>query len=211
MCRTDLAPEFAPTQRWGISRCLATWAFSAGDVAHPRTDRALNARAARRPEGDRTASARSAVARQNRVMKRLLGVTAWVFGGLVLAGLGAYLFKIGLDRADKFASAAGLFVVLVGLAVDVYGVFLSRRKGESSSAQVITGSTVGNDVFQVKDAKKAVRIKLGGSEPIPRKPAPEGSRRSSPPPLGEQVIADSSVGGSTSQIEGVGGDVEIDR
>jgi len=53
-----------------------------------------------------------------------LGVLA---GGLILAGVGVVFLVVGLDKADKIASSAGLFVGLAGLGVSVYGVILARR------------------------------------------------------------------------------------
>jgi hypothetical protein len=57
----------------------------------------------------------------------------WVLAGGVLAiGVGVVFFLIGLDKADKVASSAGLFVGVAGLGVAIYGVVLARRSTPQS-------------------------------------------------------------------------------
>ncbi|TWD80104.1 hypothetical protein FB561_1176 [Kribbella amoyensis] len=59
-------------------------------------------------------------------------VWRWLLRGLavlVLAALGTYLYVVGLDQADKLASALGLLVAVAGL-------FLSLRASQSPRAEV---------------------------------------------------------------------------
>ncbi|WP_182884718.1 hypothetical protein [Microbispora sp. H10885] len=59
-------------------------------------------------------------------------VPVWGGAGVAvaaLAGLGVYLSQVGLDKADKLASVAGLFVGLAGLGVAVYGLVAERGSG----------------------------------------------------------------------------------
>jgi hypothetical protein len=79
-------------------------------------------------------------------------------GGLLLAGLSIYFVKIGLDRADKVASAISALVGLVGLGLAAYGVVLARAvpthppaPGERS--QVVADSTISGDNIQIGKAR----------------------------------------------------------
>ncbi|NUW34815.1 hypothetical protein HTZ77_25780 [Nonomuraea sp. SMC257] len=59
--------------------------------------------------------------------RRVLIWTGSLVALAALAGLGIYLWRVGLDDADKLASVFGLFVALAGLAVALYGLIADRR------------------------------------------------------------------------------------
>ncbi|MCO5974784.1 NACHT domain-containing protein [Actinoallomurus soli] len=46
------------------------------------------------------------------------------------AGLGVYLVRAGLDKADKLASVLGLFVAVAGLALTAYGLVADRARAD---------------------------------------------------------------------------------
>jgi hypothetical protein len=50
-----------------------------------------------------------------KMRRKMVGVTAGAVGGLFLIGPAAYLVAVGLDKADKIASAIGAIGGLIGL------------------------------------------------------------------------------------------------
>src|SRR6266496_2770325 len=159
-------------------------------------------------------------------------VLAWAGGAVtvaVAAGLGVYFAVAGLDKADKLASVAGAFIGLAGLVASVYGMVQARRDapGSSSAAgeggQSVAGSTVARGVTQVSDVTGSVRIgDAPSSSPVaPAAPASPVPSSTSGRPLsgvvgapgggGGQSVTDSQVGGDVTQVDGVGGDVDVDR
>ncbi|MEV4110596.1 hypothetical protein [Nonomuraea sp. NPDC049695] len=61
-------------------------------------------------------------------MARILRWGAGI-SGVILVGFGVWLFfSVGLDKSDKIASSAGLFVGVAGLAVSIYSVIIARRQ-----------------------------------------------------------------------------------
>jgi hypothetical protein len=162
-------------------------------------------------------------------------VLAWAGGAVTVAaaaGLGVYFAVAGLDKADKLASVAGAFIGLAGLVASVYGVVQARRDapGSSSAAveggQSVAGSTVARGVTQVRGITGSVRIgdapspsaaaPAAPASPVPStsglapsgvpEPVPEAPGRG-----GGQSVTDSQVGGDVTQVDGVGGDVDVDR
>ncbi|GIG60625.1 hypothetical protein Lfu02_49970 [Longispora fulva] len=142
----------------------------------------------------------------------------WVWllvGGLALVGLGAFFVVAGLDRADKLASAIGLFVGLGGLGVSVYGLVLTRRVPPVESGQSMNKSAVGGSVNQIRDVHG--NVKFGPPAPS-RAPATAPSSAPTGPAGSEAVVApdgqrvtESQVCGDVLQVDGVVGDVDIDR
>ncbi|MEU1397831.1 hypothetical protein ABZ403_17470 [Micromonospora zamorensis] len=144
---------------------------------------------------------------------RLLRVYVWLAGGLALAGLGYYFLRIGLDRADKAASAAGLFVGIVGLGISVYNAVLtSRSVARTRGAQTVLSSRVDGEVFQARGVAGNIRINS----------APTGSSRlagSIPPSKSSQkdltvdgqIVRDSDIRGPVRQFDEVGGDIEAQQ
>jgi hypothetical protein len=68
------------------------------------------------------------------VMVMVWRVTHWAVGGFVLLGLGAVLFSLGLDRADKVASVLGALAGLAGRhgvsATAAHDMLLAHGKGQ---------------------------------------------------------------------------------
>src|SRR5690606_9338018 len=60
-------------------------------------------------------------------MRRGWQIAGGIATGLAFVALGVFLFKAGLDDADKWSSVIGAFVGLAGLILSGYGVVLSRR------------------------------------------------------------------------------------
>ncbi|QDY09440.1 hypothetical protein FJK98_21715 [Micromonospora sp. HM134] len=129
--------------------------------------------------------------------------------GVLVAGLGTFLAIQGLDKADKWGSVLGLFVGLAGLGLAAAGAIGARRQ---AGGQLVTGSTIGGGVTQVRGVGGNVRIGPAPAQPVV--PAPPGSSPSSvpfPSPSGGQVVEGSSTAGPVRQVDGVGGDVELDQ
>jgi pimeloyl-ACP methyl ester carboxylesterase len=85
-------------------------------------------------------------------------------------------------------------------------------KPEQRSApggQAIIGSSVGGDATQIRGVKGNVRIGRGGARPVPVDPTPNAAH-GGPPDDDAQTVTDSQVSGHVSQIDDVGGDVEMD-
>ncbi|WP_242625398.1 hypothetical protein [Krasilnikovia cinnamomea] len=135
-------------------------------------------------------------------------------GGVLVAGLGAFLVVEGLDKADKWASVFGLFVGLAGLGLAVAGTVGGRRH---AGGQSVTDSTIGGGVAQVRGVRSNVRIGPGTAPPAAAAAAasPSAPSASASSPSGGdgdgQSVTRSSTAGPVRQVDDVGGDVELDR
>jgi hypothetical protein len=160
-------------------------------------------------------------------------VLAWAGGGIavaVAAGLGVYFAVAGLGKAGQLASVASMFIGLAGLVASVYGVVQARREGSGSSLaaaedQSVAGSTVEGGITQVRGVTGSVRIgnapwlsAAGAAAAPPVRSPTSGLALSVPKPVpeapgggGGQSVTDSQVGGGVTQVDGAGGDVDIDR
>jgi hypothetical protein len=132
-------------------------------------------------------------------------------GGIAMVGLGVYFVASGLDRADKLASAIGLFVGLLGLAVSLYGTLLARRSHPQQGGQSISGSQVGGEVLRVHDVRGNVRIGPAGTRSSGNPPAaiPLSSRLGEG--TGSQSVSGSTISGPVRDVGNIGGDADIDR
>ncbi|WP_239486518.1 hypothetical protein [Micromonospora humidisoli] len=139
---------------------------------------------------------------------RLRGWAVAFAVGVLVAGLGTFLAIQGLDKADKWGSVLGLFVGLAGLGLAVAGAVGARRQ---AGGQSVTGSTIGGGVTQVRGVGGSVRIGPASAPPVV--PVPPGSSPQVPSPSqgGGQTVESSSTAGPVRQIDGVGGDVELDQ
>jgi hypothetical protein len=151
---------------------------------------------------------------------------AWAGGAVVVmtvAGLGAYLGVAGLSKANELAGVIGGFVGLAGLVVAAYGVVQAHKDAVTLSpdgpgdGQSVSNTTA-RTVTQVKDATGNVRIgkvspAVPPSPPVPSAPPVRRMPSATPSdiPTGGQTVIDSSVSGDVTQVQGVGGDVDIDR
>lgn len=143
----------------------------------------------------------------------LLKASAWFVSGLAIASLGFFFYQIGLDKADKVASGAGIFVGIIGLGISTYTAILtSRAAHQTKDAQSVTSSQVGGGVFQARNIAGNIRIR---SAPEIRRPPINGTAiadgEAEELPTSGQVIRRSQIFGSVSQIDEIGGDVEIEQ
>ncbi|GIF62223.1 hypothetical protein Ais01nite_02580 [Asanoa ishikariensis] len=134
-------------------------------------------------------------------------------GGLLVAGLGAFLAVQSLDKADKWASVLGLFVGLAGLVLTAVGAIGARRR---AGGQSVTDAAIGGGVAQVRGVRGSVRI--GPGAPPSAVPPPPAASSPSPAPAsppgdgdGGQSLTRSSTAGPVRQVDDVSGDVEVDR
>lgn len=137
--------------------------------------------------------------------------SGWVWGGrvaavLVMAGLVAYLSVVGLDQADKLASALGLLVAVAALVAPYLLPSPDRPSSRSGSTQSIVNSAVGGHLTQVRDAQ-GVRVQ----GPATSGPPPPVHPGADPVPelQGGQYVNGVWVGGNVTQIDGADGDVTI--
>lgn len=144
---------------------------------------------------------------------RLLRVSIWLAGGLAVGGLGYYFFRLGLDKADKAASVAGLFIGIAGLGIAIFNAIAASRSDQGAApAQSVTSSRVTGEVFQASKVSGSIRI---NSEPS-RKSTFESDIPIPKPEIGQskrdgQRVQHSDVRGPVRQVNEVGGDVEVDR
>ncbi|MEV6801400.1 hypothetical protein AB0M91_24110 [Micromonospora rifamycinica] len=140
---------------------------------------------------------------------RLRGWAVAFAVGVLAAGLGTFLAIQGLDKADKWGSVLGLFVGLAGLGLAVAGAIGARRQ---AGGQSVTGSTIGGGVTQIRGVGGSVRIGPAPAPPVVPTP-PESSPPQVPSPSqGDgQAVTGSSTAGPVRQVDGVGGDVELDQ
>ncbi|MCX4094630.1 toll/interleukin-1 receptor domain-containing protein [Nocardia sp. alder85J] len=95
----------------------------------------------------------------------------------------------------------------------------ATRRAPGPSAQSVTGSTVHGSVVQIRNVNGSVRFTRGGGPvgipasdlPGADLPGAEPPRMTAVPPSPDagQVVTDSRVGDGVTQLDGVGGDVEI--
>jgi hypothetical protein len=126
-----------------------------------------------------------------------------------LAGLGAYLAIAGLDKASAVAGVVVAFAELTSLALGVYGVTRERRS--SAAGQIVTGTSVGGNLAQVRAVKGSVRIRhppAGPAADAPPAPAPRASDSGILPHDGQSVTG-SRIAGHVDQVDDVAGDVEM--
>ncbi len=116
--------------------------------------------------------------------RRLVLVAGMLVLGGVAAGLGVFLARQGLERADKSASVVGAFIGLAGLAVAVYSAWLARLATLASQ--------------QVRLATSAADQQTATST-------------GDAPPVGGQWVSGSVIGGDNIQIGSGGRDIQIDR
>ncbi|MET7881351.1 hypothetical protein ABZS52_31005 [Micromonospora profundi] len=147
------------------------------------------------------------------VAMRLLRMFVWLAGGLAIAGLGYYFLRIGLDKADKAASAAGFFVGILGLGISVYNAVLaSRSLARPRGTQAVLSSRVDGEVFQARGVKGSIKINSaprGGGRIPDRVQASKSSKKDLT--MDGQTVRDSDIRGPIRQLDEVGGDIEAEQ
>ncbi|MBA9005141.1 hypothetical protein [Thermomonospora cellulosilytica] len=145
---------------------------------------------------------------------RALGWTGGIVAVAASAGLAVHFAVVGLDKADKLASAIGVFVGLAGLVLGGFGLVMSHRQARTGAAdgQSVTGTRVGGGIAQVRNVRGNVRLRPAPSAPAAGDPAAAAPDPTAPRPAsGGQSVTDAHVGGSVHQIDDVGGDLDIGR
>ncbi|GAB3076682.1 hypothetical protein GCM10027186_36690 [Micromonospora schwarzwaldensis] len=133
--------------------------------------------------------------------------------GLVGAGLAAFLAAQNLDRANKLAGVIALFFALAGVGLSAYELIGARR---AAGGQSVTDSVVGAGVTQVRGVRGDVRIgpaaPATGTPSAPTAPPPAAGSGTGGVPTGDgQSVTRSWTAGPVRQVDGAGGDVDIDR
>lgn len=151
-------------------------------------------------------------------------VLAWVGSAVVViaaAGLAAYLAVAGLSRANELAGVLSGFVALAGLGIAVYGVVQAHKDAVTSDPRRQDGNqsvaeTTARSVTQVKGVTGNVRVGRHSSPAAPGSSLSPATRSAAPTtaganPSGGQTVTGSNVSGDVSQVDGIGGDVDIDQ
>jgi hypothetical protein len=143
--------------------------------------------------------------------------SGWVRGGhaiavLAVSGLAAYLWAVGLSRADAVAGVVSLLVAIIAL-VAPYLLPPGGRNAESGSlphqrqsAQRVTDSVVAGHLTQARDVGGA-RLPETGTTAAP--PATIPSTAAAPVARGDQYVNGVWVGGNLTQIDGTDGNITI--
>lgn len=161
---------------------------------------------------------------------RVLVWAGGVAAGAAVVALGVYFAVAGLGKASELAGVAGVFIGLAGLVVAVYGVRQAHRDAVTSSepgGQSVTRSTAGSGITQVRGVKGSVRVgdvppaaavlsagtTAGDPVASPGQSAPDTPELAdeSSEVRGGQSVTDSQTGGGITQIDDVGGDVDVGR
>ncbi|MEV6653555.1 hypothetical protein [Streptomyces sp. NPDC051219] len=120
---------------------------------------------------------------------------AWTGGAVAVAAFGGLaVLHFGLDRSDKLASIAGVFIGLAGLAVAVVGLVAAQRSPGDQDV------TVGGSFTDYQNVKGKLTIRRKAPPAPLAGPVSGGSRR-----WGRQTR----VAGHYDRADGVDGDVEI--
>jgi hypothetical protein len=93
----------------------------------------------------------------------------WVAATVALLGALVTVFAlVGLDRADKLASAIGAVVSLAALAVALFSLRSpAAREQPASGGQSVQNSEVGGHIMQIRDVQGDVRV--GPDDPQDRR------------------------------------------
>jgi hypothetical protein len=142
-------------------------------------------------------------------MRRRSGL---VWGGRIVAvvmvvGLAVYLLMVGLDQADKLASALSLLVAVAALAAPYVLPPVQPsppKETPSKSTQLVTDTVVGGNLTQAQDVNN---IQVASTTPTPPSTTPTAG--SVPPAPGGQYVNGVWVGGNLTQIDGADGDVTL--
>jgi hypothetical protein len=138
--------------------------------------------------------------------------SGWVWTGriaavVVFAGLGAYLASVGLDKADKLASALGLLVAVAALVAPYLTPSSDGDDSERKPVQQVADTVVGGHLTQVRSAK-GVRVQ-GQTLTVPPHPPPLAGTSRSPEGQSGQYVNGGWVGGNLTQVDDANGDITI--
>jgi hypothetical protein len=137
--------------------------------------------------------------------------SSWIWVGrviavVVVACLAAYLFAVGLDKADKLASVLGLLVAVIALVAPYLLPPSDQDHSKSESTQSVTNAVVGGQLTQVRGTR-GVKVH-GSTAPLPNVTAAPATGQA-PKAEGGQYVNGVWVGGNVTQVDGAAGDVTI--
>lgn len=132
--------------------------------------------------------------------------------------LGVFFLAVGLEDADRFGSVVAALSSVAGLALSASALVRRPRRGtgpeeapRSEPGQRVEAAVIGGDSVQIRNVTGDVRVGLGPPARTAHTPARPSADAAPPPPDGGQSLSGSRVGGSSFQIDQVGGSVNISR
>lgn len=143
----------------------------------------------------------------------------WLAIGTVIAALGAFFVLTGLNDADKYASVIGAMGTMVGLCLSLSALIrrparaaLPPDESRAAPGQQVQASTIGGDAVQVRGVGGNVRVSRSLT-PAPQTRSPQPPGGATPPGAspGVQSLTNAQIGGSSTQIDEIAGDVDIER
>jgi len=140
--------------------------------------------------------------------------SGWIWVGrtvavVMMAGLAGYLYSVGLDKADKLASALGLLVAVFALVAPyLLPASPSPELARSSGLdQLVANAVVGGNLTQARNTVGKVDV-APTAGPVTAPPvAPTAGPV--PEPKDGQYVNGVWVGGNLTQVDGAGGDVTL--
>ncbi|BCY10698.1 hypothetical protein [Actinoplanes sp. L3-i22] len=84
-------------------------------------------------------------------MGRAARACLFIGAAVLLAGLGVFLIRAGLDRADKLASVLGLFLNIAAIVLTVLGLRGGAATGPPAGGVTIHGDVTARRDFVVGD------------------------------------------------------------
>jgi hypothetical protein len=110
-------------------------------------------------------------------LKQRLSWIALVAGGIAWLAVGAWFAAVRLEDADKWGSAIGGLIAVLGLPIAVYGVVLARRAGTTPDRRPSESGTnapvFGGDALAEAYGDGSVAIgQVGRDVTVTKDPAP---------------------------------------
>lgn len=134
----------------------------------------------------------------------------WVGRGVaaaIIGGLAVYLYRVGLETADKLGSSIGLLVAVTALVAPCLlpRSRLAPKPTSVVSKQIVEDATVVGDLVQHQRVTGQSGAAAGASSGSSR--SKPGRVEDGPQGGGTQSVAHVWVGGSLQQFQGTDGDV----
>ncbi|MEU9982254.1 hypothetical protein [Streptomyces sp. NPDC050856] len=143
---------------------------------------------------------------------RALVATGTIVTVVAASALGYYFSQVGLDKADKTASIAGLFIALAGLALSIYGIAEARKSHTPQPTnQKVTSSSISGSNIQIGQTGGSVRIKRSSSHSTASQDPPPSTPESGTAANAGQEVRGSRISGNNLQLGSSTGDVEIEE
>jgi hypothetical protein len=84
--------------------------------------------------------------------------------GAVVAAVGSYFLRVGLDRSNQVSGIIGAFVGIIGLSLSVYSIIQSRRSSGQPRPTIRMSQRSGNNSTNIQaggDLRIGDRNKIG--------------------------------------------------